>query len=69
MKESVTHAPDAADDGRTLCGLAYEGECIDPDPDTDAPLPVTAKKDELITCPTCRQIIDHCKQFKQYRAT
>jgi hypothetical protein len=63
----VKHACDAAGDARTLCGLAYEGECVDPD--TDDPAPVVAEKGELITCPTCRQIIDHCKWFKQYRAT
>ena len=48
----------------TLCGEAPEAfEC-----DFAEQPVVYAEAGQLVTCPLCRTIIDHCKTFKNYRA-
>lgn len=56
------HAPGWNGEGRTLCGIALEGS-----PTDDLPVPEIIESRQVVTCVDCRDIIDFCKRFKQYR--
>jgi hypothetical protein len=63
------HAPSWSGAGYTLCGMAMELGTGDVDPNNDdEQLYVVAERGEVVTCDTCRVIIDYCKSFKRYRA-
>jgi hypothetical protein len=57
----VIHADVESGDGRTLCGYALEGSCVDGETDTGAEITERGK----INCPDCLRIIRHCKQIPQ----
>lgn len=53
------HANGWSGDGRTLCGIALEGECARGE--GGLPAPIIAKESDEITCEDCRETIRYCQ--------